>query len=114
MSSAVFQKQPSEVRSVDVNFDRWARGANDNDYVTSATVSVTAGNTGDPNDLVIGPGALPDFTILPGLESGIAAQRVKVWVGAGLTGVRYKVTLIATMHSGNVLETDFTIAVRDR
>lgn len=111
---SVFQKQPNEVRSVDVHFDRWARDANDGDYVLSATVAVTAGNTGGPGDLVIGPGALPDFTILPGLESGIAAQRVKVWVGAGTSGRRYKVTLLASMQSGNTLETDFTIAVRDR
>ncbi len=107
MSLKIIRKQPDEVIDVDVNFDRFfAADATQGDYILSAAVTVQTGT------LVLGPDARPDYEIVPGKTDGIAAHRIKVWLGAGTSGVSYKVTVLATMNSGRIEEQDFTVRVQ--
>lgn len=115
MSSVrTFRKQPSEVKDYDWDLDTFLdTPVTQGDYVTGVVVTVVSGNTGGAGDLVLGPGLLPDFSILAGTTSGVAAQRVKVWVGAGTNGVTYKLRILATLNSGRVEEKDFQIRVQE-
>lgn len=108
MSLKIIRKQPAEVIDVDCNFDRFfAADATQGDYILSAAVTVDPTGT-----LVLGPTPRPVYEIVAGKTDGIAAHRIKVWAGAGTSGVSYKVTVLATMNSGRIEEQDFTIRVQ--
>jgi hypothetical protein len=107
-------KQPSEVIDVDWNLDKFLDTPTTNgDYVTGVTVVVSSATDGVPANLLLGPGTLPETQILAGKTSGLAGQRVKVWLGGGLNGVTYKITVVATLNSLRVNELDFQIRVRE-
>lgn len=107
-----FTKQPSEVRDFDIRFARLFE-AMGGDTISSVTVAVTSGNTGVAGDLIFGPGVLPDTSLIADSESGVAAQTVKVWVGVGVDGITYKITLTMTASSGRVRQVDFRVRVKE-
>ena len=98
-----FYKQPTEVKDYDINSvdyfedidDEWA----------SATFAID--NVTVP-PLEIGPGAQAEYELV-----GTPPQIVKVWVGGGLDGEKYKVTALLTSVAGRVEEEEFYVKVKD-
>lgn len=84
-------KQPAEVQDYDLFFgDRIPEG----DTIVSATITCT-----------------PAMDPQPGYA--ISGQTVKIWIYAGLSGVTYKITVLATTQAGRVVETDAISKVKE-
>jgi len=110
MAIGTFIKQPADQLDFDVDFGSEFFEAYGGDAISAAanvTVVVSSGNTGSPNDLVLGPEALPDFDL-------INDHTVKVWVGGGISGIRYKVTVKAITVGLRTKETDIFVFVKEQ
>lgn len=84
-------KQPHEVQDYDLYFgDRIPAG----DTIVSATIACT-----------------PEMTPPP--SYAISGQIVKIWIYAGVSGVTYKITVLATTQAGRVIETDAISKVKE-
>lgn len=103
-----FTKQPSEVLDYGITLVRWFAKKGDADDHIESVVADVSGSKADP-DLVLGPGVLPEYTLL-----GSPVQQLKVWVGGGVHGRNYTVTLYLTTHEGRKLEVDFVVKVREK
>jgi hypothetical protein len=107
-------KQPAEVQDYDVDFEQYFAEFSAVDQIVASsgdgttTVTITEGD----GALVLGPGSLNDFSILPGRTKGLAGQLIKVWVGAGTAGTTYKITVRAVTQAGRQREVDFKARVR--
>ena len=100
---STFEKQPTEVKDYDINSIDFFEDIDD--FWASATFVV------DPitaSPLEIGPGALGEYDLI-----GTPAHVVKVWVGGGLDGTKYKVTALLTSDAGRVEEEEFYVRIRD-
>lgn len=105
MALGSFRKQPSEVKDFDVDFTAFFTAVG-GDTISVHSAVVSSGNTGSPSDLVLGPGALP-------ITDLVTTTRVKCWVGAGVTGVKYKVTITVTTADLRVEEEDVFVVVKE-
>ena len=103
MAIKTFFKQPSEVKDYDINSVDFFEGIVD--YWVSAVVSVDE-VTVPP--LEVGPGTHDDYDL-----TGDPAQTVKVWLGGGLDGTKYKVTVVMTSFAERVEEEEFYIKVKN-
>lgn len=105
----IFVKQPSEVVDYAIKMTDWFSPLDDSDYVTGVVV------TGDPvfgaPALVLGPGTLPDTTLVSD-NSGLD-RIVKVWLGGGTDGTTYKVKVVITTDLLRVEEVDFKVKVKE-
>lgn len=86
-----FTKQPAEVLDYDVNFTDWF--SNRTDAPASFTVTADSG-----------------ITVV---SSSILGNIVKVVLGGGTTGTKYKVTVLLTTTTALVKEADFVVAVKE-
>jgi hypothetical protein len=87
---ATINQQPNDKRDYDINFSEWFP---EGDYITEASVSV-----------------------LPlGLTVGYAMQApiVKVWVQGGVSGVTYKITVLASTNDGRSKEVELKAKIKD-
>ena len=87
---ANIQQQPSDIRDYDIDFSEWFPVG---DVVTEAEISVL------PLGLT--------------LSYAIQAPRVKVWIRDGLTGVAYKVTVLARTNDGRAKEVELKVKIKD-
>lgn len=84
-------KQPSEVQDYDLYFgDRIPEG----DTIVSATIVCTPAMSPPPS-------------------YAISDQTVKIWIYAGVSGLTYKITVLATTQAGRVVETDAISKVKE-
>lgn len=107
MAIGSLKKQPSEVLPFSIDYAEWLESVGP-DTIASVDVEISSGNDGGGDDLVLGPGALPESTIIED------DTQVKVYVGAGVSGVTYKVTVVATTAAGLVKEEDVRVVVREQ
>lgn len=105
MILGTIKKQPAEVIDFDIDYSEFFDGV-DGDTISTVTAVVASGNDGGADDLVLGPGRLPE-TALVGDDKG------KVWLGAGVTGVTYKITVTMTSSAGRVREHDVRVVVKE-
>lgn len=98
-----FYKQPSEIKDYDIDSTDYFEGIDDE----WASAAITFDNVTVP-PLEIGPGSLGDYDLI-----GTPAQVVKIWIGGGLDGERYKVTAVLTSTAGRVEEEEFFVKVKD-
>jgi hypothetical protein len=98
-----FYKQPSEVVDYDINSVDYFSGISDE--WTSAVISI---DTVTVPPLEAGPGALSEYDLI-----GDPKQVVKIWLGGGLNGTRYKVTAVLTSVAGRVEEEEFYLKVKE-
>ena len=91
-------KAPGDVVDFQVRMDRWFRTIG-TDSIQSIDVIASQG-------IDIGPGALPDSTIL-------SATRFAVWVGGGEVGQQYQVTAVVTTARGRVEEIDLSVSIEE-
>jgi hypothetical protein len=87
---ATIQQQPNDIRDYDINFTEWFPVG---DVVVEAAISVTP----------------------TGLTVGYALQHptVKVWVRGGVTGTRYKITVLASTNDGRAKEVELMVKIKD-
>lgn len=104
-----FRKQPSEVLDYGIDLVKWFAKTSSEDFIIPDGLTVSVTGTGVAPDLEIGPGAQPTHSLL-----GSPARQLKVWVGGGVDGVDYKVTVKLVTDYGRELEVDFTVKVRDK
>jgi hypothetical protein len=105
---AVNLKQPSEHRDYDIGIES---DTGDLFVGSVPTISIQAVPTSDEPvpTLEVGPGALPDYQFSPGSDI------VKVWIGGGTDGIKYKVTVRdLNTQAGRKLEADILIKVKER
>lgn len=101
-----FTKQPSEVLDYDIDMQSYLEEIDDEiSGVTPAVITVD--NVTVP-PLEIGPGSHPESEAL-----GTPKRRLKIWIGGGLDGQKYKVTALITTADGRVEETEFQIRVKE-
>lgn len=105
MILGTIKKQPAEVIDFDIDYSEYFDGVG-GDTIATVTAVVASGNDGGADDLVLGPDALPE-TALVGTDRG------KVWIGGGVTGTTYKVTVTMTSTAGRVREHDVRVSVRE-
>ncbi|MBX3610405.1 MAG: hypothetical protein KF871_10975 [Hydrogenophaga sp.] len=86
-----FTKQPADVQDYDIDFAEYLDALTDT--AASAVVEADVGLT-IVNYLILG-------------------KVVKVWVSAGTSGQKYKVTVRLTTTGGRVKEVEFLVIVRD-
>ena len=99
-----FEKQPTEVKDYDINSVDFFEGTDDFWVLASFVIdSITV------PPLEIGPTPLADYELV-----GTPPQIVKVWVGGGLDGEKYKVTALLTSDAGRVEEEEFYVKVKDK
>ena len=108
MSNNKFEKQPLDVLDYDIELKNWFKESPGDD-IQSVTLSIASGNTGEDADLVLGPGTHPEYSLI-----GSPSERFKVWVGGGVSGVRYKVDLKVVTQANREKELELFITVRDR
>lgn len=100
-----FVKQPSEVVDYELDMRDWFKRIR-SDGIDSITTVVSP--TGDPSDIEVGPGALPDSELI-----GSPAHQARIWLGGGRDGVTYQVTATVTTTEGRVEEVDFLVIVEN-
>lgn len=86
-------KQPSEVLDYDVDFSEWL--PDDDSIATASAVRTPA------TSLAIDSTSVFDSTW------------VKVWLSAGTTGVKYKVTVTVVTDDGRTKEAEFYVNVKE-
>lgn len=101
-----FNKQPSEVIDIDVDMTDWFAEIPGDDI---ESVELTVTGTGVAPDLVLGPGARPDYMLID-----TPAYKFKVWLGSGVSGVTYKLTAKVTTEGTRLKEIDFKVKVREQ
>lgn len=94
-------KQPSEVVDYDIDMTDYFEEIPD-DEILSAAVTV------EPAGLTLGPGTLPDWD-----KVGDPAWVLKIWVGDGVDGTKYKVTAVITTEDDRVEEVEFFVKVKE-
>ncbi|MBP9155855.1 MAG: hypothetical protein KBF48_12995 [Xanthomonadales bacterium] len=102
----VVMKQPAEVIDFDIDYSEYFLQLSGGDTISTVTAVISSGNDGGGDDLVLGPGGLPE-TVLVGDDKG------KVWIGAGVDGVTYKITVTMTSTAARVREHDVRIIVKE-
>lgn len=99
-------KQPGEKIGVTIDlakhFTRTYGGG-----TVSAVALTMPGNPGGVGDLVLGPSPFLQYVTLPG------NQAIRVYVGSGLSGSRYRVQAAITHSSGELEEWEFDVQVRE-
>ena len=102
--SRSFNKQPREVKEYDIDgTDFFDSDADEWDTVTIEIDPVTV------PPLEAGPGALAEYELI-----GDPKHTVKVWIGGGLDGTRYKVTALMTSVAERVEEEEFYVKVKEK
>lgn len=99
-------KQPGEEIGVTIDLAKHFTRTYGGGSVQTVVVTMP-GNPGAMGDLVLGPGVLNDYVPLPG------NQGVRIYVGAGLTGRRYRVQAAIKHSSGETEEWEFDVNVRE-
>lgn len=99
------QKQPLEVIDVDIDYTT-AFSDSGGDTISTFTAAIASGNDGGADDLVLGPGSLPETALVSSLIG-------KVWIGGGVSGVTYKITVTMLAASGRKWEHDFRVKVKE-
>ncbi len=107
----VFIKQPSEIVDYAIKMTDWFSPLDDNDFISSVAVTSSPAFGVGAGDLQLGPGALPNTTLVAD-NSGLD-RIAKIWIGAGTDGVTYTVTAVLTTDLGRVEEVDFKIKVKE-
>ena len=98
-----FQKQPNEVLDYDFNFDEWFTEYED-DEIETVEVTILSGD----DQLVLGPaGRAPTVLI------GNPVRQVKIWVGGGTDGQRYKLRMMIHTEEGREKEVDIYFKIRE-
>lgn len=98
-----FTKQPREVTDYDIDSVEYFEGIDDE----WDTVVIEVDNVTVP-PLEIGPGALAEYELI-----GDPKHVVKIWIGGGLDGQKYKVTVLMTSLAGRVEEEEFFVKVKE-
>lgn len=98
-----FTKQTREVFDYDTTMEDFFEGLDDE--IDSVTIEVD--NISTP-PLVIGPGVHPDYEII-----GDPGQTLKIWIGAGKDGEKYKITALITTVAERLAEHEFFIKIKD-
>ena len=106
MSIGTVKKQPAEVIDFDIDYSEYFDGVG-GDTISTVTAAVASGNDGGADDLVLGPGTLPETAL-------VNTTRAKVWIGDGANGTTYKVTVTMTATAGRVREHDVRVIVREQ
>ncbi len=106
MSIGTVKKQPSEVIDFDIDYSEYFDGVG-GDTISTVTAVIASGNDGGLDDLMLGPGGLPETAL-------VGSDRGKVWMGAGADGTTYKVTITMTSTAGRVREHDVRVIVREQ
>lgn len=107
----IFKKQPSEIVDYAIKMTDWFSPLDDSDYIASIAVTSSPAFGAGAGDLQLGPGALPDTTLMAD-KSGL--DRIgKIWIGGGTDGTSYYVTAVITTDLGRVEEVDFKIKVKE-
>lgn len=103
-----FYKQPSEVVDYDIDMTDYFADLDDDQISTAGgAVTVAVDNVTVP-PLEIGPGLMAEFETV-----GDPRHALKVWVGGGLDGSKYKVTVVITTDIGRVEEVEFNVKVKE-
>jgi len=86
-----FSKQPAEILDYDVDYTDWFSNRTDSpvSYVVVAQTGITVVSTSRIDNVV------------------------KVTLGGGTTGIKYKITVRLTTALGLVKEADFTVSVKE-
>lgn len=100
-------KQPAEVVDYVLDLRDWFDEVDSEDYIVSGTISIDI--TGDPDDLEAGPGSKEAFDPIGASEPKLA----RIWLGGGVDGVEYKVTILVTTNGGRVEELDLPVVVEE-
>jgi len=100
-------KQPREVVDYMPDLRQWFREIPEPDHVVDTTIDIEP--SGDPDDLVSGPGALPVWS--PVFDP---IHAVKCWFGGGRDGVEYTVTATITTDAGRVEVFKWIIRVEEQ
>lgn len=107
MAIGTFTKQPAEILDFDIDYSEFFDALGGDTISGMPTAAVTAASSGVVADLTLGPGSLPEVDL-------VSNQIAKVWVGAGISGATYKVTVTMTSAGGRVKEADVTVRVREQ
>lgn len=107
--SKTFNKQSREVVDYDIDMTDYFEDLDDADQIS---------NTGTPVTVEITPTTLSPLTLGPGGQAdyetvGDPRYILKIWLGGGLDGTRYKVTALITTVLGRVEEIEFNVKVKD-
>jgi hypothetical protein len=86
-----YQKQPSEILDYDIDFTDWLEGRTDT--IDTYTVSV-------PSDLTLS-------------ASNRTGNVIKVLIGGGQNGVKYKVTVSVVTDTTLVKEVEFLLTIKE-
>jgi len=86
-----FTKQPAEILDYDVDYAQWFSNRVDtpDSYAVTAEAGITV------------------------VSTSLTGPVVKITLGGGTTGVKYKITARLTTLSGLVKEADFTVSVKE-
>ena len=95
-----FRKQPLEVLDYDADFSEWMPAS---DEISTKAVSVSTGL----------PYSATTPLVIDSSSLSVSTDVVKVWLSAGLTGTRYKVTVRVVTTGGRTKELEFKVQVRD-
>lgn len=99
-----FSKQPREVVDYDIDMTEYFEPLG-SDEIVSALIEV------DPTTspvLEVGPGVHAEYDLV-----GSPAHTLKIWLGGGVDGTRYKVTAVITTADARVEEVEFFVKVRE-
>jgi hypothetical protein len=95
------EKQPAEVKDYPIDYSEWLGEITAGDTIASA-VAVSA-CTSDSSD-----------TALVVNQVVISNTAVTVWLSAGTTNQKYKVTVTVTTVGGRIDQSEFIVKVKDR
>jgi hypothetical protein len=107
----IFEKQPSEVVDYAIKMTDWFAPLDDADYITGIVVTCDPAFGVGAGDLQLGPGALPETSLV--MDKTGLDRIAKVWIGAGTDGVTYHVTAVITTFLLRVEEVDFKVKVKE-
>jgi hypothetical protein len=99
-----FTKQPREVVDYDLDMEDYFEDLT-GDQVASVVVEI---DTVTVPPLEAGPGTHPEYALV-----GDPKHLVKIWLGGGLDGSKYKITALITTDLERVEEVEFNLKVKE-
>lgn len=101
-----YSKQPGERLAYDFEFAEWFADLEGDDIEAASVTVVSATSSAGPADVNA-------LVVQQPIRIGAPSTRVKIWIDGGVSGVRYKLTLVIDTEGGRRKEVDFYIRIKE-